>query len=69
MFPKNAWKKGGYTLQKIFHRTENFPQTACAVEKIVLRMRSAENFPFRGEFSVVYMHPNERVLTTDSHST
>ena len=23
--------KGGYTLQKNFHGTENFPRTACAV--------------------------------------
>ena len=36
----NCWKsfhngyfdiKGAYTLQKIFHETENFPRTACAV--------------------------------------
>ena len=35
--------KGAYTLQKI------------SLEKIVLRMRSAENFPFRGKFSEVYI--------------
>ena len=27
-----------------------------SLEKIVLRMRSAENFLFRGKFSKVYMH-------------
>ena len=25
------WRKGAYTLQKIFHGTENFPRTACTV--------------------------------------
>ena len=45
---------GAYTLQKIFHGTENFPRTACAVR--FLPMRSAENFPFRGKFSEVYIH-------------
>ena len=56
--------KGEYTLQKMFHGTENFPRdrmrsTIFSKEKIVLRMRSAENFPFRGKFSEVYMHLNE----------
>ena len=32
--------------------------TIFSLEKIVLRMRSALNFPFRGKFSEVYMHLN-----------
>ena len=32
--------------------------TIFSLEKIVLRMRSAENFPFRGKFSEVYIHLN-----------
>ena len=27
-----------------------------SLEKIILRMRSAENFPFHGKFSEVYIH-------------
>ena len=30
--------------------------TIFSKEKIVLRIRSAENFPFRGKFSEVYIH-------------
>ena len=48
--------KGAYTLQKIFHRTENFPRTACAVRFFLKKksycacgprkiFRSVENFP------------------------
>ena len=37
--------------------------TIFSKEKIVLHMRSSENFPFRGKFSEVYLHLN--AATTD----
>ena len=51
----NMMYKGGYTLQKIFHGTENLPRTACAVRFFLKKksycacgprkiFRSVENF-------------------------
>ena len=60
MYKKRTYAKGAYTLQKIFTERKIFrgphAQYDFSLEKIVLRMRSAENFPFRGKFSEVYMH-------------
>ena len=57
---------------RCIYTSEYFPQngkfsadrmrsTIFSKEKIVLRMRSAENFPFRGKFSEVYIHLKEHI--------
>ena len=43
-----------YSLQKIFHGTENFPRTASAVRFFVQENRTAH--AVRGKFSEVLMH-------------
>ena len=54
--------KGAYALQKISMERKIFrgPHTQYDffLEKIVLRMRSAENFPFRRKLSEVYIQLN-----------